>query len=101
MLKGLIAIGIFIFNTSTAILHNTMLVVGDEAYEVGKIKKGKCGRVEIPDDTRDSIRVIFTLQQERKDWLGTDKLPLRNIIISDSTMTYEVILVEENLEDKK
>jgi hypothetical protein len=101
MLKGLIAIGIFIFNTSTAILHNTMLVVGDEAYEVGKIKKGKYGRVEIPDDTRDSIRVVFTLQQERKDWLVTDKLPLRNIIITDSTITYEVIFVEENLEDEK
>lgn len=95
-MRALVAISIFIFNTSTAILHNTMLVVGDEAYDVGKIKKGKYGRVEIPDDTRDSIRVIFTLQQERKDWLGTDKLPLRNVVITDSTQTYEIIL--EDLE---
>lgn len=98
-MRALVVISIFIFNTSTAILHNTMLVVGDEAYEVGKIKKGKYGRVEIPDDTRDSIRVIFTLQQERKDWLGTDKLPLKNVIITDSTQTYEIILdgLEETL----
>ena len=97
MLKGLIAISIFIFNTPTTILHNTMLVVRDEAYEVGKIKKGKYGRVEIPDDTRDSIRVVFTLGQERKDWHRTDKLPLKNVIITDSTQTYEIIL--EDLEE--
>ena len=90
MLKELIAISIFIFNISSTTLHNTMVVVGDEAYEIGKIKKGKNCRVEIPDDTRDSIRVIFTLGQERKDWLGTDLLPLKNVIISDSTETYEM-----------
>lgn len=92
MLKGLIAISIFIFNISSITLHNAMVVVGDEAYEVGKIKKGKHCRVELPDDIRDSIRVIFTLEQERKDWLGTNMLPMKNIIISDSTETYEIIL---------
>ena len=97
MLKGLIAISIFIFNTSTAILHNTMLVIGVDANEVGKIRKGKYGRVEIPDETRDSVRVIFTLGQEREGWLGTDKLPLRNVIITNSTQTYEIIL--EDLEE--
>lgn len=88
----LILIWLTIFNTSTTTLHNTMLVVGDEAYDVGKIKKGNYGRVELPGDTRDSIRVIFTLGQGREDWLGTDMLPLQNVIISDSTETYEIFL---------
>ena len=29
------------------------------------------------------------------EWYATDKMPIGNVILTDSTMTYEVILVEE------
>lgn len=90
MLTRLIATGIFIFNISSLTLHNAMVVVDDKAYDVGKIKKGKHCRVEIPSYEKDSIRVIFTLKQGRKDWLATNMYPLKNVIISDTTETFEL-----------
>lgn len=84
-----LAISIFIFNTSTATLHNVMVVAGDEATEIGSIESGVCKQVEIP--PQDSIRVIFTLGQKREGCLRTDLLPLRDTIrIDDKTQTFEL-----------
>lgn len=84
-----LAISIFIFNTSSATLHNVMVVAGDEATEIGSIESGVCKQVEIP--PQDSIRVIFTLGQKREGCLETDLLPLRDTIrIDDKTQTFEL-----------
>ena len=92
---GLILVWIFILNISKTTLHNTMLVVDDEVVEVGTLRENEGCELEV--ERGDSVRVIFTLGQERGGWLGTDKLPLRNVIITDSTQTYEIIL--EDLEE--
>lgn len=84
-----LAISIFIFNTSSATLHNVMVVAGDEATEIGSIESGVCKQVEIP--PQDSIRVIFTLGQKREGCLETDLLPSRDTIrIDDKTQTFEL-----------
>ena len=84
-----LAISIFIFNTTSATLHNVMVVAVDEATEIGSIESGVCKQVEIP--PQDSIRVIFTLGQKREGCLRTDLLPLRDTIrIDDKTQTFEV-----------
>ena len=84
-----LAISIFIFNTSSATLHNVMVVAGDEATEIGSIESGVCKQVEIP--PQDSIRVIFTLGQKREGCLETDLLPLQDTIrIDDKTQTFEL-----------
>ena len=62
---------IVVINISSATLYNTTLVVDNEAIELGAIKSGESRSIEIP---RDSVRVIFTLEQGREDWLGTDVL---------------------------
>jgi hypothetical protein len=63
-----------------------MLVVGDEAIELGCIDCSESRRVEIEDT--DSVRVVFRLGDE---WIGTDMLPLRDTIeISDLTETFEM-----------
>jgi hypothetical protein len=63
-----------------------MLVVGDDAIELGRIERGESRRVEIEDT--DSVRVVFRLGD---DWIGTDILPLRvPIIIDDKIETFEV-----------
>jgi hypothetical protein len=63
-----------------------MLVVGDEATELGCIDCGESRRVEI--ESADSVRVVFRLGDE---WIGTDILPLRDtIIINDEIETFEV-----------
>lgn len=68
-----------------------MVVVGDEAIEIGSIESGDSKQVEIPQ--QDSIRVIFTLRQECEDWLGTDILPIQDTIyIDDNTETFEVAI---------
>ena len=48
-----------ILNLSSATLYNVMVVVGDEAEEIGTIDKSEYRRIEIL--SQDSIRVIFTL----------------------------------------
>jgi hypothetical protein len=65
-----------------------MAIVGDEGVYVGTIEKGKSVEVELP--YKDSCRVIFTLGQEREDWLGTDKLLADTIRISDTTNIFDI-----------
>ena len=71
---------------SSTPLHDAMLVVEDDAIELGCIDCGKSRRVEI--ESADSVRVVFRLGDE---WIGTDMLPMRDTIeISDMTETFEV-----------
>ena len=72
----LILVWLVIINLSSAPLHNTMIMVDDDAIEVGTIKVGEEVKVEIPKDN--SYRVIFTLGQEREEWLGTNKIDFRD-----------------------
>ena len=77
---------IAILNTSTITLSDAMLVVEDEAIELGCIERGESRSVEI--ESADSVRVVFRLGDE---WIGTDMLPRRDTIeISDLTETFEV-----------
>jgi hypothetical protein len=63
-----------------------MLVVEDDAIELGRIERGESRRVEIEDT--DSVRVVFRLGDE---WIGTDMLPIRDTIeISDKIETFEM-----------
>ena len=66
-----------------------MVVVNDDAVEIGVIKVGESAKVEIPKE--DSCRVIFTLGQKREDWLGTDLMSTSDTIkIDDKTNIYDV-----------
>ena len=77
---------IVILNLSSTPLHDAMLVVGDDAIELGCIERGESRRVEI--ESTDSVRVVFRLGDE---WIGTNMLPMRDTIeISDLTETFEV-----------
>lgn len=81
-----LAIWIVILNTSTITLSDVMLVVEDEAIELGDIVVGENCRVEV--ERADSVRVVFRLGEE---WIGTDMLPMRDTIrIDDNTETFEV-----------
>lgn len=81
-----LAIWITILNTSTITLSDAMLVVEDEAIELGDIAVGESRMVEV--ERADSVRVVFRLGEE---WIGTDMLPMRDIIrIDDNTETFEV-----------
>lgn len=92
MLKGLIAISIFVLNTLNTTLYNVTIVGDKEDVKIGKLRSGwkKPLRIE-----SDSIEVVFTLTPDKDLWYATDKMPIGNLILTDSTMTYEVILVEE------
>lgn len=98
MLKGLIAISIFVLNTLNTTLYNVMVVGDKEDVKIGKLRSGWKKPLKIESD---SIEVVFTLTEEEDVWYATERMPIGNVILTDSTMTYEVILVEENLEDKK
>lgn len=77
---------IVILNLSSTPLDDAMLVVEDDAIELGSIDCGESRRVEI--ESADSVRVVFRLGDE---WIGTDMLPLRDTIeISDLTETFEM-----------
>lgn len=77
---------IVILNLSSTPLHDTMLVVGDDAIELGCIDCGESRRVEI--ENTDSVRIVFRLGDE---WIDTDMLPMRDTIeISDKIETFEV-----------
>lgn len=77
---------IVILNLSSTPLHDAMLVVGDDAIELGCIERGESRRVEA--ESADSARVVFRLGNE---WIGTNMLPLRDtIIINDEIETFEV-----------
>ena len=81
-----LAIWIVFLNLSSTPLYDAMLVVEDEAIELGDIAIGESRRVEIED--ADSVRVVFRLGDE---WIGTDLLPARDTIrIDDNTETFEV-----------
>lgn len=99
---------ITILNISSTTLHNTIVVVGDDAYEVGNIDIGEHVDVyvegkevsvdgrQVTIENRDNIRVVFTLGQEREGWLGTDILPYGDVTIDDNTKTFEVDIDFEN-----
>lgn len=85
MLRAL-AIWIVILNLSSTPLHDAMLVVDDDAIELGDIGIGESRKVEI--ESADSIQVVFRLGDE---WTGTDMLPMRDTIeIDDKIETFEV-----------
>lgn len=98
MLKGLIAISIFVLNTLNTTLYNVTIVGNKDDVKIGKLRSGwkKPLRIE-----SDSIEVVFTLTPDKDIWYATDKMPVGDVILTDSTMTYEVILVEVDLDDKK
>jgi hypothetical protein len=63
-----------------------MLVVGDDAIELGRIERGESRKIEI--ERADSVRVVFRLGDE---WIDTDMLPMRDTIeISDKIETFEM-----------
>lgn len=77
---------IVILNLSSTPLHDAMLVVGDEAIELGCIDCSESRKVEI--ESTDSVRVVFRLGEE---WIDTDMLPMRDTIeISDKIETFEM-----------
>ena len=77
---------IVILNLSSTLLLDAMLVVEDDAIELGCIERGESRRVEI--ESADSVRIVFRLGDE---WIGTDMLPMRDTIeISDLTETFEM-----------
>lgn len=77
---------IVILNLSSTPLHDAMLVVEDEAIELGNIECDESCKVDV--EKADSARVVFRLGEE---WIGTDILPLRDTIeISDLTETFEM-----------
>lgn len=77
---------IVVLNLSSTPLHDAMLVVGDDAIELGYIECGESRRVEI--ESAGSVRVVFRLGDE---WIGTDMLPMRDTIeINDLTETFEM-----------
>lgn len=81
-----LAIWIVILNLSSTPLCDEMLVVGDEAIELGCIDCGESRRVEI--ESADSVRVVFRLGDE---WIGADMLPMRDTIeINDKIETFKV-----------
>lgn len=81
-----LAIWIVILNLSSTPLYDAMLVVEDEAIELGNIGIGESRRVEV--ERADSVRAVFRLGEE---WIGTDMLPMRDTIrIDDNTETFEV-----------
>lgn len=81
---------VVILNLSSAVLHNVMVVEGDEANEIGTIGQGEGRKVEIL--AQDSIRVIFTLGQKREDWLGTEQWSgdTDTIKIDDKTKIFDI-----------
>lgn len=80
---------IVVLNMSSATLNNALLVFEDNCIEIGTIRQGESCKIKSP--TQDSIRVIFTLEQKREGWLGTDKIPIRDTIkIDDKTNIFEL-----------
>lgn len=84
-----LAIWITIINTSSTTLHNTTLVIDDEAVYVGTIDSYKGKKIEVDDG--DKIQILFTTNEEREDWLATEVMDWSDEIrIDDDTITYEV-----------
>ena len=62
MLKGLIAISIFVLNTLNTTLYNVMVVGDKEDVRIGKLRSGWKKPLKIESD---SIEVVFTLSPDR------------------------------------
>lgn len=81
-----------------------MVVSDKESVNIGKLRSGWKKPFLIESD---SIEVVFTLTPDKDVWYATDRIPADNVILTDSTMTYEVISIEEqeiseeNLQDKE
>lgn len=97
-MRLLAIIGIFVWNTLNTTLYNVTIVGDKEDVKIGKLRSGwkKPLRME-----SDSIEVVFTLTPDKDEWYATERMPVGNVVLTDSTITYEVILVEVNLENKK
>ena len=91
-MRALVAISIFVLNTLNTTLYNVMVVGDKEDVRIGKLRSGWKKPLKIESD---SIEVVFTLTPDKDVWYATDKMSIGNVILTDSTMTYEVILVEE------
>jgi hypothetical protein len=65
-----------------------MVVVDDEAIEVGTIDIGRETKVEMPNNS--SYRVIFTLGKEREEWLGTNLMRCDTLMIGNDTKIFEI-----------
>lgn len=91
-MRLLAIIGIFVWNTLNTTLYNVTVVGDKEDVKIGKLRSGWKKPLKIESD---SIEVVFTLSPYEGEWYATDKMPIGNVILTDSTMTYEVILVEE------
>lgn len=89
----LLFIVIVIFNTSSATLHNVSIVYGDNEVKVGKIDVNESKCVDIQGD---SVRVLPTLGKDKKEWLCTDLMSVRDTIkISDDIEIFEAELLRE------
>jgi hypothetical protein len=91
-MRALVAISIFVLNTLNTTLYNVTIVGDKEDVRIGKLRSGWKKPLKIESD---SIEVVFTLTPNEDEWFATDKMPIGNVILTDSTKTYEVILVEE------
>ena len=84
-----LAIWITIINTSSTTLHNTTLVIDDEAIYVETIDSNKGKKIEVDDG--DKIQILFTTNEDRVDWLATEAMAWVDVVrIDDDTITYEV-----------
>lgn len=97
-MRALVVISIFVLNTLNTTLYNVTVVGDKEDVRIGRLRSGWKKPLKIESD---SIEVVFTFTEEEDVWYATERMPIGNVILTDSTITYEVILVEENLEDKK
>lgn len=91
-MRLLAIISIFVWNTLNTTLYNVTVVGDKEDVKIGKLRSGWKKPLKIESD---SIEVVFTLTPDEGEWYATDKMPIGNVILTDSTKTYEVILVEE------
>lgn len=86
-----LAVWIVILNLSSTPLHDAMLVVGDDAIELGRIEQGESYKVEV--EKADSVRIVFRLGDK---WIGTDMLPRRDTIKIDNNIeTFELEICVE------
>lgn len=97
-MRALVAISIFVLNTLNTTLYNVTVVGDKEDVKIGKLRSGWKKPLHIESD---SIEVVFTFTEDKDMWYATERMPVGNVVLTDSTMTYEVILVEENLGNKK
>ena len=82
---------ITILNLSSLPLSHTVLLSGDEMVEVGELGKDQIVTVGI--HLKDSVSVVFKLDKDGKEWLGTGLIPAQDTIkITDETKIFEYLL---------